>query len=210
MEKKQNSYYKAVSIISLVVAILVSVVLCFVIVGAICDIEGLMIEVIASYEEYAGVPGTLTEDVRTFTIVMMVLTCIYLAEVAAFHYLAYAKLKKYTNLTDEEAKKYNGKLLAWTIVMFLFSGILNGVLMICGYTSITKEQVEKFDNEQNSSDQDKPIEESVNQSSGTSLDTQSLDTMIERLNKLNKIKEMGGLTDEEYENLRKKIVDSDD
>ena len=209
MEKKQNGYYKAVSIISLVVAILSSIILCFTIVGSIFDLNGLILEFISyAYEESVGVPGEITGEVKNFTIVMIVTTCIYIACYAAVHYLAYVKLKKYSRLTDEEAKNLNGKLVAWTVIMFLFSGIINGVLMLCGYTSVTKEQIENFDNSQNSVSQNTVTNQAKQENNMESIDTKDLDAMIERLERLNKIKQMGGLTDEEYENLRKKIVDN--
>lgn len=206
MEKKKNGYFKAVSIIALVLATIYTICLGLIIVGAIFDFESLILEVMITIEDTAGIPESISSDIQNFTITMLVLTCVYIAALSVVHYLAYFKLKKYTQISDEEAKLYNAKIIAWIVIMFLFSGVLNGILMLCGYTSITKLQIENVNNvESNLQNQsDKNQETGTN---NTSINTKDLDTMIERLEKLNKIREMGGLTEEEYEILRKKIAE---
>ena len=204
MERKNNGYFKAVSIISLVLAILLSVVTLMIIFGAMIDFNTLVVTF--AEIDNAGVPDADMASTYSIVVVMFVLTILYLVGYIVFHFLAFFKLKKYSNLTNEEAKQYSGRIIAWTILMFLISGLVSAILMILGYENVTKKQVEELAMQQNQTQ----VETKKNSQTETSdVDVLKLDTMIARLEKLNKIKELGGLTDEEYEELRKKIIDAD-
>ena len=202
MEKRKNGYFKAVSILSLISGILFAIALVLFIIGSIVGID-LILEAIVAEIEGAGLTGyeTLASGELVSLIVVM---CIYMAGYVALSFVAFAKLKKYTYLTNEEAQKYNGKIIAWIVVMFLFCGTILGIIMLLGYLNVTKVQIDQLNLKACETDNEVLENNQVNEST----DTKDLDLMMERLEKLNKIKEMGGLTDEEYETLRKKIVDN--
>jgi len=209
MEKKKNGCFKAVSVISLVIAIIYSVVLAFILISAIVDFQALVesFEIVA-LEETGGVPES-SEDVllvgaRTAAIITLVAFSIMFAGMITVYFLTFTKMKKYSCLTNEEAHIYSGRLIAWIIVFFVFGDIVNAVLLLCGYFNVTKPQIDEY---RRAFDAQYSIDE-VPQTNDEKIDESvDLDLMITRLEKLNKIKEMGGLSDEEYESLRKSIVE---
>ena len=83
-----------------------------------------------------------------------------------------------------------------------------------GYTSVTKQQVEayKMKNFMATNGVDEGTAERTEQEPEESQTEHNfdadLDTMMARLEKLQKIKEMGAITDEEYEQLRSRIVNN--
>ena len=86
--------------------------------------------------------------------------------------------------------------------MFVFGGLLLGLLMLLGYVNVTKEQINSCNEKLKKNEENQTLQtETVNKSQNVNLDL-----MMERLEKLNKIKEMGGLSDEEYNDLRKRIL----
>ena len=201
MEKVKNPYYKAVSIISFVFAIIFSVSLGIILVASLLDVEYFIsfFEPIIMEDGYGNTE--LVMDMQTSAIAMLVIMSIYMGGLVAFLFVAYAKLKKYTELTNEEAKVYSGRLIAWIVVMFLFGGMIMGLLMVVGYITITEKQISALNlTDVSVVNSVKEVKEENN------TKTQDLDLMIVRLEKLQRIKEMGGLTDEEYENLRQAIV----
>lgn len=203
MEKKKNGYFKAVSIISLIGAIILSVLLIFVLGAALTDFQTFM----ESFEqvviaETGGIPGSGEEillDAQSSAIVMLVFFSIMIGGGATVCFLAYFKIKKYSELTNEEANIYNGRILAWVVVMFVCGGFVMGLLMLFGYLNVTKVQTEEYEKSTNLFE--------LNQINSDNSDNVDLDLMMERLEKLQEIKELGGLTDEEYENLRRSIIE---
>lgn len=203
MEKKKNGYFKAVSIISLVSAIILSVLLIFVLGAALTDFQTFM----ESFEqvviaETGGIPGSGEEillDAQSSAIVMLVFFSIMIGGGATVCFLAYFKIKKYSELTNEEANIYNGRILAWVVVMFVCGGFVMGLLMLFGYLNVTKVQTEEYEKSTNLFE--------LNQINSDNSDNVDLDLMMERLEKLQEIKDLGGLTDEEYENLRRSIIE---
>ena len=195
MEKKNNGFFKAVSIISLTIAIIYSIALVLFVIAFAMDFQGLVESFsIIVLEDGTSIVAEGNAIVKAALTIAFV--CLYFGAFIAFYFVAFAKIKKYSSLTDAEAKTYSGKIIAWVVVMFIFGGIINAVLMLIGYLTVTEKQVQlvaekmkKIANEQEDENND--------------ID---MDLMINRLEKLNKIKEMNGVTDEEYEILRKKIV----
>lgn len=203
MEKKKNGYFKAVSIISLVSAIILSVLLIFVLGAALTDFQTFM----ESFEQVAigetgGIPGSGEEillDAQSSAIVMLVFFSIMIGGGATVSFLAYFKIKKYSELTNEEANIYYGRIIAWVVVMFVCGGFVMGILMLFGYLNVTKVQIEEYEKSTNLFE--------LNQINSDNSDNVDLDLMMERLEKLQEIKDLGGLTDEEYENLRRSIIE---
>ena len=98
--------------------------------------------------------------------------------------------------TDEQIKENSGAIITW-IVVFFFGGILTGVLALVGYLMVADSQTEN-----------KPQNNSRVEVSGKTLDDETegeTDDIgkIERLNKLNK---QGLITEDEYETLKKQIL----
>lgn len=208
MEKKQNGYFKAVSIISLVYAICLCVLFVFVFVAALTDFQFFM----ESFEqiviaETGGVPGVEVEQIllsaQSSAVIVLILFGVLIGGSAAVCYLAYFKLKKYSELTNEEAALYNSRIIVWIVVMFVCSGFIMGLLMLLGYINITKVQIDEF----NGVKAKPQAEESTETETIKTNNSVDLDKMMERLEKLQKVKDMGGLTDEEYEELKKSIID---
>lgn len=209
MEKKKNGCFKAVSIIALTLGIIYSVVLAIVVIASIVDFQALVESFeIATLEETGGVPGAEVDeffvDAKSSAIIMVVGLSISFAAMIAVYFLTYAKMKKYSYLTNEEANKYSGRIIAWIVVFCVCGDFINAVLLLCGYFNVTKPQIDEFRKpvEPEQTEEQKQIEEQKQDVSQVDLDK-----MMERIEKLQKIKEMGGLTDEEYESLRKDIVD---
>ena len=203
MEKKKNGCFKAVSIISLILGIIYSVVLTFILIAAIVDFQGLVDSFnVSLLEETGGVPGSATEEMlieaRTFAIITVVGLSISFAAMIAVYFLTYAKMKKYSYLTNEEANKYSGRIIAWMIIFCVCGDFITAVLLLCGYLNVTKAQIDEFR---------KPVESENIEEQKQETNPVDLDVMMERMEKLQKIKEMGGLSDEEYETLRKAIID---
>jgi len=203
MEKVKNPYFKAVSIISLVFAIIMSVSIGLILLAALSDLEYFVDFFLPVIIEDELGSSEVVMDAQGSALTMLVMMAIYMGGLVAFLFVAYAKLKKYAQMTNEEAKAYSGRIIAWIVVMFLFSGILSGGLMLAGYLTVTQKQIESLNTLPNAENKETNNSGIANENKEV---VQDLDTMIERLEKLNRIKEMGGLTDEEYEELRKKIV----
>ena len=203
MEKVKNPYFKAVSIISLVFAIIMSVSIGLILLAALSDLEYFVDFFLPVIIEDELGSSEVVMDAQGSALTMLVMMAIYMGGLVAFLFVAYAKLKKYAQMTNEEAKAYSGRIIAWIVVMFLFSGILSGGLMLAGYLTVTQKQIESLNILPNAENKETNNSGIANENKEV---VQDLDTMIERLEKLKRIKEMGGLTDEEYEELRKKIV----
>jgi len=215
MEKKNNSMFKAVSVISLILAIINSVWTVATLVVALVDFEAYTMDFVEASSlvgsTYVSVEVTeaMMEEATIFATSYLIASTISMGITQAVLYVAFEKFKTYQSLTDEEASVYSGKLVAWIVVLFLFAGLLLGILAWIGYNNVTKQQIESYkmqkymamnpNNEQHSSPE-------ANDAPETRNTAQDLDLMMARLEKLQRIKEMGGLTDEEYEKLRKDIV----
>lgn len=205
MNKKSNGMFKAVSVIALVFAIILSVSTVLYWVAALVDFESFAITFAEIETSSISTTITLTPEnmdyVRRLARSSLLVMSILLIAGQAFLYVVYAKFRKYTELTDEEAVQYSSKIIVWIVFLFLFTGILLGLIALIGYTTITKEQVNNYKLKEIAGGEQ--TEKSVEK---CTTEEKDLDKMMDRLEKLNKIKEMGGITDEEYEKLRQDIV----
>lgn len=209
MEKKMNGSYKAISIISLIMAIIYSVFTVFLICAAIIDFDNLVLSFAITDEMVnpsVEITAEMIEVAKIAAITFVASTAVYWAGMQAMLYVAFAKFKKYSALTDEEANKYNGRLIAWVIVLFMFSSLLLGILAIVGYVNGTKPQVDEHRRKMFAAAQASADQSSASVGDQPKEYDRDLDTMMARLEKLQRIKDMGGITDEEYEKLRKEIV----
>ena len=208
MGKKYNSSYKAISIISLIMAIIYSFFTVFLIVAAIMDFDNLVLSFVAEETISSGVEITseMIEVAKISAVTFVSMMVIYWCGMQTMLYIAFAKFKKYSSLTDEEAHKYNGRLVAWVVVLFMFSSLLLGILAIVGYVNGTKHQVDNYRRKMYEAAQTNDAESSADISDQPKEYEKDLDLMMSRLEKLQRIKDMGGITDEEYEKLRKEIV----
>ena len=106
------------------------------------------------------------------------------------------QFSKYAEFTDEQIKENSGAIITW-IVVFFFGGILTGVLALVGYLMVVNSQTEN-----------KPQNNSRVEVSGTTLEdeTKGETDDIGKIERLNKLKEQGLITLEEYETLKKQIL----
>ncbi len=203
MEKKINGSFNAVSIISLITAIIYSIFTVILLVVSILDFDNFVVSLIDTVE----VTPTLIEDAKAIAIGFFATNFISMIASQVLLYLAFVKFKKYSCLTDEEAVFFKGRIVAWVIVMFLFAGLVIGVVALVGYNTTTKQQIENYTMQQYQQRYQEMEQSQAKTEQKTEEQTDfDMDKMIARLEKLNRIKEMGGLTDEEYERLRKEIV----
>lgn len=106
---------------------------------------------------------------------------------------------KYSALTNEEASRKYKNCIAWTVCSFVFTGALNGILAILGLTNVIKAQKEEYEGVRPSSNQNSQTEQ-------RELSAEELDKAKDKLEKLNELKISGGITDEEYNRMRAKIM----
>ncbi len=198
MEKTNNGYYKAVSILSFIVAALslISTAFMLIIVFSGADVID---QIMQALIEQSG--GTTAE---WEAIAQMMYTFIVLTAVVAFAetiilFIQGAKFKKYSYQTDEEAANNFGKCIAWVVVSFMFSGLLIFGLSLAGLLTVQRKQKERFANG------DKTIKSNAT-SSNTNVSTVSLDAMYHRLSKLKELKDSGAINDEEFNKMRAEIV----
>jgi len=200
MEKKYNGMFKAVSVISLVLAIIFSVSSALLLLTTLIDFESFALTFIE--EGTTNISPEMISDVRLAATIYMVVMGVYMLGSQILLYISYNKFKFYSNLTNEEASKYNGKIIAWIVFHFICSGLLLGILSLVGYLTVTKGQVEQYRGIKDSN-QEYNNENTHDQNLEQNND---LDKMMERLERLQKIRDMGGITEEEYQALRSKII----
>ena len=187
MEKAKNNYFKAVSIISLIIAIASSVSLLMIIIGASLDIEYFVNMLL--YEEFGGISlqdfGLVINDF----VAIVVCLCVYLVGYIVFNFLAYFKMKKYSRLTMEEAKQYSGRIIAWAVLFFVFDGFISGLLVLFGYFGGVKEQKSNIDNSGFNKDNIEEKQEEITEIKEETENQIDTDKTMERLERLNKLKE---------------------
>ena len=171
--------------------------------SGILDFDNFVVSLIDNVET----TPTLVEEAKAVAVGFLVANFISMIASQVLLYFAFVKFKKYSCLTDEEAVFFKGRIVAWVVVMFLFAGLVIGVVALVGYNTTTKQQIENYTMQQyQQRHQDMDQSQSKTEQTTEDQTDVDMDKMIARLEKLNRIKEMGGLTDEEYERLRKEIV----
>ena len=203
-KKIKNNFFKAVSIISLIIAIISVISTVMIVIGSIIN-ANLLVELLAD-ENISGeflTDLTLLKD--NFALIIS-LICVYMVGYSIFNFLAFFKLRKYSNLTNEEAKMYSSRIIAWVVLFFIFGGLVCGILLLMGYLNIVKEQVITVDELELNEQQEKVEDSVIDKNQEKTVDSNKI---MERLERLNKIKEMGGITDEEYNTLKQRIFNED-
>ena len=199
MERTYNGFYKAVYIICLIVAICASIAF---VAGLIILINGIndpiTINVMNEYGEM--VEEVLAPETIASYLLSLELT---LAGYCVLNYCAYAGFKKYTYMPEEEVQSYRNRIVTWIVVFFLVDGLIVAILSLIGL--LRKKKGENLEEK-------KALETSVTEPQNNPVQESKpagdagLDKMIERLEKLNRLKEMGAISDAEYEKLRQTIV----
>ena len=141
MEKKFNGSFNAVSIISLITAIIYSIFTVILFVVSILDFDNFVVSLIDNVETTTP---TLVEEAKAVAVGFLVANFISMIASQVLLYFAFVKFKKYSCLTDEEAVFFKGRIVAWVVVMFLFAGLVIGVVALVGYNTTTKQQIENY------------------------------------------------------------------
>lgn len=206
MEKTKNGYYKAAAILNFVFgALTAAIVLLFIVLlasGALYEIahEELLME-------YGGIESP--EFLEAFRIeklainITVIISSIIYAGSCVVMFIAGARFNKFSYLTNEEANKYSGKALAWTIVSYFFCGVLIGILATVGYVNIQSEQKKKYLKGTTSAQNEPVAEVKLNENIYT---LENLEKLKLRLTKLKELKETGAISDEEYNAMRDKVM----
>ena len=195
MNKTKNGWFKAVSIISLILAIMSTIVSAVSLLLTLTGFGGfsqILSEIAgAGGDEASGLLAGLLGNIQLLMIVYELMMVVGIL----ISYLAYAKFKKFACMTKTELKPYNASVIIWIVLMFIFSGLLIGVLALVGYFCAPKEEYEVAavvePNEVNVVVDKQPT---------------NTDATIERLEKLQRVKDSGAITDEEYEMLKQRIL----
>lgn len=202
MERKYNGFYKAVSILCLIAAIGATLIFLASIGVLIHGInEPITIHVM---DEYGSMVEELVqpETLATYLMSVAITTAAYLT----LNYCAWECFKKYSVMTEEEAQENRNKIIAWIVVFFVFNGLLIAILSLVGFlrkndqSPVVEENGEPVENVPAKEEQPVGVETKKKESAD------NVDKMMERLDKLNRLKEMGAITDAEYEKLRQTIV----
>ena len=177
------------------------------------------------YQDYLNQVGdpdlanAYVESVRVVTYVFFVIGFIC----AGMTYAEGGIFVKLSKMDDKTAyEKYNFAL-AWVVVSFLFCGILIAGLALAGLLTVQKKQKESYlvGNVNEMNVQPQAQTNSVNIASGVSAQTkatpaknetdyslENMEKVRERLVKLQEIKDLGAINDEEYATIRAEIMQS--
>lgn len=109
---------------------------------------------------------------------------------------------KYAELTDEEIKQSETAILVWTIVFFL-TGILLGVLSLIGYLNITNNG--NIIKNGNATQQNNQTQNETEVSGTINTENSEADVKIAKIERLNKLKEQGLISQEEYDRLKEEL-----
>lgn len=198
MEIKRNGYYRAVAIMSYVLAALLCVTVAVFAILAMVDsslIEGLFYEIMFDEIEYYAVDAMYLEAYTVFKSMMVFCGIVFLG-LAAYTFVQAAYFMKYSKLTSEQAGKYFGKCLAWSICATIFTGWFIGLFAFLGLFLVQRKQKNAY--AQGDVSIDEQTEEEVT--------VEKLEQIQIRLSKLNDLKVAGTLTDEEYAMMRDRIM----
>ena len=202
MEIKKNGYYKAVSIISYISASLICLLVAVVAIIAMVDPSILeeIFEIMLESEEYyvlgAGyADSAYVQAYSLFESYIVALGVLYLG-LAAYTFIQASYFRKYSKLTNEQANKYFGKCLAWSICATIFSGWLVGLFAFLGLFKIQKKQKEAY----------LGADINVEPETQDEITLEKLEQVQLRLSKLQELKTMGALTEEEFAMMRDKVM----
>lgn len=175
---KKNVFYLITGILSFVNAFSG-------IVGAICMLvvgSGLMDIVFQEVAMTAEDMAILSEMSELYSVMYYFLIAMVLIQIIVCVLIG-VNMIKFSNTNEK-----SGKVILWTVMSFLFSGIVAGVLAIVGYTNGGTEATVTNNNSEN---------QAVNSSSSIS----------EKLKNIQKLREENAITEEEYERMRLKILE---
>lgn len=219
MEKTVNNYYKAVSILCYIFASIL-VVTCVLGLIGINSSNELFVQM---YEEYIaeGLDPAMAQ-----ALVQQVVNTVYALFIvgiisAGFTYAEGAIFGKLTIMDDKKAYEKYSFALAWVIVSFFFCGLLIAGLALAGLLAVQKKQKERYlAGEPNLANvasgvqgaQTAPVAPVAPiapvKKEETNYSLENMEKVRERLVKLQEIKELGALTDEEFNKIRSEIMKS--
>lgn len=216
MEVKTNSYYKAVYILCFIFASLMVFVSLFGLLGVSMSNE-IFMEIYQASIEQGDTPEVAlayAQSIKTFTYIIFV----YCIICSGFTFAEGGIFLKLSQMDNKQAyEKYNFAL-AWTIVSFFFCGLLIFGLALAGLLAVQRKQreqylAEKVDVPENAQTQTNntvsgPSVSEAKVSNEPDLSLENMEKVRERLVKLQEIKELGAINDEEYERIRSEIMSS--
>lgn len=219
MEVKTNSYYKAVYILCFIFASLLTFSSLLGVLGISMSNE-LFAEMYQEYLNEVGDPDmalAYVQMVKAMTYVLFVVCFIC----AGFTYAEGGIFMKLSKMDDKTAyEKYNFAL-AWVIVSFFFCGFLIAGLALAGLLAVQKKQKENYlaGNVSDANVQTQTTSDvnfaAVNTNAtvaqtpaktGVDLSLENMEKVRERLVKLQEIKDLGAINDEEYAKIRSEII----
>ena len=188
-ERKQNGFYIAVAV------------LLFIAIGVMSIIVFVSIYIMAIGPELAETTaqesGGTVEDSSSVLVGSMAFLLVYALISIGFNIFLAIFFLKHSRMTNLEADRSYNACLTWTIISFFTSGLLVGGLALGGLLSIQKKQKDNLANVQ-SVQPAAPIEQNSS--------TQQLDRLQSELLKLSNMKNSGVITEEEYNEMRKKVI----
>ena len=216
MEKTVNNYYKAVSILCYIFASIMVVTCVLGLIGVNSSNE-LFAQM---YDEYIA-EGL--DEAMAQALVQQVVNTVYALFIvgiisAGFTYAEGAIFGKLTIMDDKKAYEKYSFALAWVIVSFFFCGLLIAGLALAGLLAVQKKQKERYlAGEPNLANvasgvqgaQTAPVAPVAPvKKEETNYSLENMEKVRERLVKLQEIKELGALTDEEFNKIRSEIMKS--
>lgn len=199
-EKKTNGYFVACYVISFIIIGFYA--LCILIFANAIQVpaEQLIPELEAQgVEDPAGAVTLMRQMLRNYIIVLAIT-----AVVALVIGILYVKA---SHLTDEQASNNYTKLLILTIVSYIFGGLIVGIISTIGLSKVAKQKDDYLRGQIVGEDgvvatnAEPQTQEPKQEEKPTDVDK-----IVKNLDKLEELKSKGALTDEEYEELRKKII----
>lgn len=200
MEKKINGLYKAVSILSYIIASLAIIVAIFGIIGCSTMMEELKNEL---YVEGIEELGYTMQEALDYA--EMVETFVYV--IFAFCFVSSGALivlgvmfGKLSNIDDKTASEKFGKAITMCVFAFIFGGLLIGGLALGGLLSVQKKQKEAY-----ALSLSQPKETNA-EGETEQVSLEKIDKAQDRLLKLKNLKDNNAISEEEYQKLRENIL----
>lgn len=208
MERVKNKFYVAVSVLHFVFASICTLFSLTMIIPAILVDYSTALEmelVEESMEEY----GTLSIEALEMAKTMIIGMIIFMVACSVVCFIAGAKFKKFSYMTNQEAKDYWGKSLAWVVVSYIFAGVLVGGLATAGLCVVQAKQKNGEVSADWTTSTGKKVDiETGNVEEDDALSTENLEKIRVRLEKLKELKDAGAITEEEFISLRENTVAS--
>ena len=213
MEKTKNGWYKTVSILLYIFASLMAVGLIVIVIYGLTSAE----KVAAVLNEMVEPDENGIMELYTAESVKSAILSLTLFSVPsiAFMYIEAVKFDKFTFMTDAEAAANYKNCIIWIIALFFFGGTLLGILAIIGLLSVQAKQKERFllsgvMNAEAGKETENLAEDTIFVKTEENTETANVkskeDKTAERLAKLESLKQSGALSDEEYNDLKNKIM----